>query len=65
MTHKKWLLHKLLTIRFLTTCTLIMTIFFTQAVQAEYQPPRNQRPPRTMTDTSGTRLWEQGALLVI
>jgi hypothetical protein len=55
MTHKKWLLHKLFNAKFLTSCVLTITLSFTQATQAAYKPPPNQKPPSGYTDSSGVR----------
>ncbi|ARV61040.1 hypothetical protein BZZ01_22600 [Nostocales cyanobacterium HT-58-2] len=55
MTHSTWLLHKLFNAKFLTSCVLTITLLFTQAVQAAYKPPRDQKPPSGYTDSSGVR----------
>ena len=55
MTHRKWLLHKLLNAKFLTSCVLTITLSFTQAAQAAYKPPQTQKPPSGYTDSSGVR----------
>ncbi|WP_460203922.1 hypothetical protein [Scytonema sp. NUACC21] len=59
MTHRKWLLHKLLNTGLLTTCILTIVLSFTHVGLAEYRPPSNQKPPGTNTDSSGTRFLAQ------
>jgi hypothetical protein len=54
MTQDKWVFHKLLKTQFLII-SISIALLFAQAVQAEYRPPGNQKPPRTNTDSSGTR----------
>ncbi|KAF3885932.1 MULTISPECIES: hypothetical protein [Nostocales] len=58
MDRRKWFFHKLLNTQFLTTGILTAMLLLTQVV-AEYRPPGNQKPPRTNTDSSGTRFFEQ------
>ncbi len=48
-------LHKLFDFKILTTCFLTITLSVTEAARAEYQPPRDQKPPSGYTDSSGVR----------
>ncbi|GAA6615141.1 hypothetical protein [Scytonema sp. NUACC26] len=61
MTQNKWVFHKLLKTKFLTISILTVALLLTQPVQAEYRPPDNQKPPRTNTDSSGTRFSHHSA----
>ncbi|AFZ23957.1 hypothetical protein Cylst_1685 [Cylindrospermum stagnale PCC 7417] len=55
MIHRKWLLHKLLDAKLLTSCILSMTLGLSQTALAGYQPPPDQKPPSGHSDSSGVR----------
>ncbi|MUG99584.1 hypothetical protein F7734_47805 [Scytonema sp. UIC 10036] len=65
MAHSKWFFHKLFNTRLLTTGILTVVLLLTQVIQTEYRPPGNQKPPRTNTDSSGTRFSDQFPNLLI
>lgn len=56
MHNQKNYLHKILDFMVLTTYILSLTIGIDQTALAGYQPPKDQKPPRGHSDSSGVRV---------
>ncbi|WP_179051322.1 hypothetical protein [Nostoc sp. TCL26-01] len=59
MMTKQWLLHKILHTKIAISCMLITTVGVNLIALAGYKPPKDQKPPKDSSDSSGVRMYRK------